>query len=102
MIYLASDFDGLIIIKPHASFKAGVHGQSFWSRNSNLCISGQKVQKLNLPEHLEYLSTARRHFWHNSAAVFSVVLDFPEFKSIGNFVVKGNEEFVTLLRNDFV
>ena len=74
----------------------------FWSGKSNLWIFDQKVKKLNLPEHLEYLSTARRHFWHNSAAVFSVVLDFPEFKSIGNFVVKGNEEFVTLFGNDFV
>ena len=62
----------------------------------------RKIQKLNLPEHLEYLSTARRHFWHNSDWVISVVLDFPEFISIGNFVVKGNEEFETLSGNDFV
>ena len=94
MIYLPSDFDGLIIIK------AGIQGHSFWSRSSN--PYGQKVQKSNLPEHLEYLSTARRHFWHNSAGVFSVVPDFPDFTSIGNFVVKGNDEFVTLFGNDFV
>ena len=95
MIYLASDFDGLIIsiMDPTACLQAEI-----WT------FDPRKILKLNLTEHFEYLSTARRHFWHNSDCVFllSVALDLPVVVSMGNFVVNGNEEFVTLLENDFV